>query len=281
MTIETTLDKSQGRWKFNAIEVTVEAYGLLVTKSYGFTSQGVGSGTYYAAGYYDAPATDANLDQGSLTQAYGTANGSYAAHAFIVAALAGVTDGSDLILTVTGTSITDAGVRTGSDSEAIVAVCTGASLNEYFETVKKWIGEITFTLSSTAGTAYNFDFNYGLCKYEDFGNKNFNCLGFEAIGSAGATDANFNITLFKHCAADWNYSAAAFEPTPTVITDLQTVHNTEYSTINGHPFAFKRIPIGVAVSGSGSEGVVIRIVVGQNNTVQAMDMHVGIKYTAP
>lgn len=280
MAVETTLDKSQGRWTFNAIEVLGEAYGLLVTKSYGFTSQGVGSGTYYVAGYYDAPATDANLDEGSLTQDYGTANGSYAAHAFIVAALAGVTDGSDLVLTVTGTSMTDAGVRNTGDSEVIVATCTGASLNAYYETTKKWIGEITFTLSSTAGTAYNFDFNYGFCKYEDFGNKDFNCLGFEAVGSAGATDSDFDVILYKHCADDWNYSTAAFVPTPTILTDLQTVHGTEHSTINGHPFAFKRIPIGVAVEGSASEGVVVAIITGQNNTVQAMDVHIGVKYTA-
>ena len=260
------------------VTLTGNAYGFLVTKSYGFTSQGVSSGTYYVAGYYDAPVTDANLDQGSLTQTHGTANGSYAAHAFIVAAAAGVTDGSDLILTVSGTSITDAGVRTTTDSEEVVAVCTGASLNAYYETVKKWIGEITFTLSSTAGTAYNFDFNYGFCKYEDFGNHNFNVLGFEAVGTARATDAIFNITLYKHCSSDWNYSAAAFESTPTEIVDLQTVHNTEYSTINGHPFAFKRIPIGVTVAGAGSEGVVIRIVTGQNNTVQSMDLHIGVKF---
>lgn len=279
MAQETTLDKSKGRWTFNAIEVTGEAYGLLTTKSYGFTSQGVGAGSYYVAGYYDAPVTDANLTQASLTQAYGTANGSYAAHAFIVAALAGVTDGSDLILTVTGTSITDAGVRTAVDSEVIVAACTGASLNAYYETTKKWIGIITFTLSSTAGTAYNFDFNYGFCKYEDFGNHNFTTLGFEAVGSSGATDGSFDIILYHHCSSDWNYSAGAFVPTPTVITDLQTVHNTEYSTVNGHPFAFKRFPLSTVVAGAGSEGVVVKVVTGQNNTVQSSDIHIGVKFT--
>jgi hypothetical protein len=260
------------------LTVTGESYGLLTTKSYGFTSQGVGADTYYVAGYYDAPAADANLTQASLTQTHGSANGCYAAHAFIVAALAGVTDGTDLILTVTGTSITDAGVRAAGDSEVIVADATAAALNTYYETTKKWIGQITFTLSSTAGTAYNFDFNYGFAKYEDFGNHNFTTLGFEIVGEAGATDATFNVTLYKHCSADWNYSAAAFSPTPTVIVDLQTVHNTEYSTISGDPFAFKRFPLSTTVSGSTSEGVIVKIVTGQNNTVQSSDIHIGVKF---
>jgi len=171
-------------------------------------------------------------------------------------------------------------VRTATDADTIISDITAVALNEYVEG-KKFIGQVTFELITMSGdpTTFDLDINYGFAKYEDFGNHDFNTLGIEAVGYAGATDANFNITLFKHCDADWNYSAAAFESTPTVIIDLQTVHNTEYSTINGHPFAFKRIPMGVAVEGSASEGVVIRIVTGQNNTVQSMDLHIGVKFT--
>ena len=157
---------------FPQITVTGEAYGWLVTKSYSFTSQGVGAGSYYLAGYIDAPTTDANLDQGSLTQAYGTANVSYAAHTFIVAGGAGTVDTGVVGLKCTGTRIEDDGTRTASYVDVMSADITTLSTDDYVEGVK-FIGAVTFELYVVSGTptAYSLDFNYGLVKYEDFGKR--------------------------------------------------------------------------------------------------------------
>ena len=51
-----------------------------------FNSPSGTSGIFYAAGFYDAPAADANLTQASTTVNHGAANSSEAAHIFVVAA---------------------------------------------------------------------------------------------------------------------------------------------------------------------------------------------------
>jgi len=274
-------ESSDGVLVIKATKITIDGdlLGALTTKSYSFTSQGIGSGTYWKGGFYLAPATDANLDEGSTTQAYGTANVSYAAHGFIVAGGVGTTDAGVVGLRVTGTSITDAGVRTATDADTISTDITTLSANDYLE-AKKFIGAIVFELITISGspTAFSLDFNYGYCKYEDFGNHDFEVKGFEAVGLGSAADASFNITLFHHTTTGWTYSAAAFEPDPPVICDLQTDHNTEYQVANGVPFAYKRFPLSTNVIGSGIGGVIVRIVTGQNNTVQAMDCHIGVKF---
>jgi hypothetical protein len=246
-------------------------------KDYSFNSPTGGSGTYYAAGYYSAPAADANLTQASTTVTYGSANISYAAHAFLVAAAAGATDTGTVSIVVSGTSINDLGTRTAADSETIVADITAMSTNEYFETAKKWLGTVTYTLTPAGGAAtYNADFNYGLAKYDDLGNQDFTVTDFEAVGRAGANDTGFNITLQKHCDTGWTYSAAAFVPgCGTAICDMNTDHNTEVNLSNGLPFAYKRDNLDTSITGTGLEGYVIKIVTGANNSVDRMTLHVG------
>jgi len=245
-------------------------------KSYNVTTQGLGvNPDVYAAGFYEAPAADANLTQVSTTVTYGTANKSEAAHAFLVAGGPGVTDGSDLVITVSGISITDAGVRTLADSEVIVADATAMALNQYFETPKKWLGQVTYTLSSTAGTVFNADFNYGFCKYEDFGNRDFTVTDFEVVGFAGANDADFDVVLFHHSDTGWTYNAAAFVPGGTVICQLSTDHTTDDQLVNGEPFAYKRAGLTTAIGGNDSEGVVAKFVTTANNAVEFCNIHLG------
>lgn len=267
-----------GDLKFTESSKDVSTRAIPSYKSYTFTSNGILAGTYYVAGYYSAPVTDANLDEGSLTQVYGTANISYAAHAFIVAAAAGVTDGSDLILTVTGTSITDNGVRTPNDSEVIVADCTAVTTDTYLETPKKWIGQITYTLSSTTGTVYNFDFNYGLCKYDDMGNRDFILTDLEAVGLCGGNDTAFDIKLKAHTSSGWTYSAAAFSPGNGDIAILSTDHSTESNLSNNESFAYKRTNLATFIEGAESEGFIVEITTGANNAIQAMDVHIGVEF---
>jgi len=237
-----------------------------------------GTGSFYIAGYYEAPAADANLNQGSTTQVYGSANHSYAAHAFAVVGGAGTASGGAgaVVLTVSGTSITDAGVRTPGDSETIIADITAVALNEYYESAKKWIGQITFTLDvgATGHTAYALDFNYGWCKYDDRINTNFILQSIECVGLAGANDSGFNIELLHHKATGWVYSAAAFSPGVTIF-DMNTDHGTEQNLVSGEYFAWKRGNLATSVAGAASEGFLVRLVVGANNAVAFMDMHIG------
>lgn len=247
-------------------------------KSYNVTTQGLGANPdVYAAGYYEAPAADADLTQGSTTQPLGTANKSEAAHAFLVASGAGSTDGSDLVITVTGISITDAGVRTTSDSEIIVADATAMSTDEYFETTKKWLGQVTYTLSSTAGSTFSATFNYGFCKYEDIGNRDFTLTDLEVVGLAGANDTTFDVVLFHHSSTGWTYHATAFAPGGTKICQLSTDHSSDDQLIASEHFAYKRAGLSTSISGSASEGILVLVQSSANNAVEYANIHIGFE----
>jgi len=247
----------------------------LGVKSYSFSGISAPSGTYYLGGYYDAPAASAALTQISTTVAQGVANVSYAAHAFIVASGAGTTDAGDLVLTVTGTSINDSGVRTTSDSEIIVADCITATTDQYFETKKKWIGQVIYTLSSSLGATFAFTFNYGYCKYDDIENSNFTITGFEAVGLGNANDSGFDIQLLHHKAIGWTYHATVFVPGAGEIVGMNADHNTEQQIANGIQFAYKRVEIGTSVDGTNLEGIIVKVITGNPNSVNYMDAHIG------
>ena len=105
----------------------IRGAGSLAFKSYSFSGDRGTDRLVYMGGSYHAPEADANLSDSNPTQTLGVANHAYGAHVFAVAQQAGATDGSDLILTVSGTSITDLGIRTDSDSETLVIDATAAA----------------------------------------------------------------------------------------------------------------------------------------------------------
>lgn len=239
-----------------------------MVKDYSFRSPSGSSGIFYIGGFYDAPAAHVVLTiGGTVTQVFGGANHAHGAHAFIVASGAG---GTDLVLTVTGTSITDLGARTAADSEVIVPDADVASANQYFETAKKWIGQITYTLTGSAGA---FTFNYGLAKYEDFGNRNFRLTDIEAVGRAGANDSSFNVGVIYHKSTGWTYHASAFVPGTGFLNDMNTDYSTESDIAGGEYFAWKRDQLVTDVSGEGKEGLIVKIVTGSNNSVESMTVH--------
>lgn len=246
-------------------------------KSYTGTTQGVGNGAFFLAGFYEAPATDANLTQASATQVYGSANNAYAAHAFVVAGGAGTVDTGVVGLRVTGTRIQDDGTRTASYQDVLSTDITTLSANDYLEGVK-FNGQVTFELYVVSGTptTYSLDFNYGTAKYEDFGNHNFQITDIDAVGLAGATDAGFDIELIHHKATGWIYSAAAFVPGPPALVKMSTDHGTERSAVNGVSFAYKRAALITEVTGSDSEGLLIRFTTTVNNAIEYMDAHIGV-----
>lgn len=256
--------------------IVAKGSGSIVLKSYTFAARTANSGEYFLAGFYNYDAAEAVLTNLALTQVHGNANHPYAAHVFLVAKQAGVTNGSNLVITITGTSITDAGVRNASASEVLVADATAAVADQYFETVLKFIGAYTYTLSSDGG-AFDFSFNYGACKYEDFGNRQFVLTDIEAVGLANATDAGFNIEIIHHRATGWTYSAAGFQAGPAAYKDMNTIHSTESDLVNGEMFAFKLAALNKAIAGNDSEGLIVRVTTGANNSISYMNLHLGVK----
>ncbi|KKK82813.1 hypothetical protein LCGC14_2799630, partial [marine sediment metagenome] len=181
--------------------------------------------------------------------------------------------GTDLVLTVTGVSITEAGVRNGADSEIIVADADTAVTNQYFETTKKWLGQTTYTLTGSSGT---FDFNYGYAAYEDFGNRAFTVTDFEATGEMRANETGLNIELLHHEATAFVYSAAAFVPNQTALVSLATDYSTDNDVASGIGFAYKRRGFDTMVDGADSEGLIIRITTVTNNSINDASAHIGV-----
>lgn len=249
-----------------------------VFKSYALAT-GV-AGTSYAGGFYEASAADANLTNVSATVNYGTAGVGYGAHAFLVAGGAGTTDAGTVSIVVSGTSITDAGVRTPADSETIVADVTAMTTDAYYETEKKWLGTITYTLTGAGGASvFAADFNYGFAKYEDFGNKQFRITDFEVVFEAGnVADTSVSFALLHHSATGWTYHATAFVPGNGVVVSSATDYATDDNTANSQSFAYKRAGLSKAVDGAASEGVVVKITTSAVNTIEHGTAHVGIRY---
>lgn len=244
---------------------------------------GAGAATRYAGGgYYDFATADVTLNQGSLTQTFGTANVSYAAHASIITRVNGTVDVGTVSIVVSGTSIDDERNRQESDSETILVDITTAGANGYHETTKKWIGTITFTLTETVGnpTAYTIDFNYGFSKYEDFGNQSFTVTGLQVVGEAGANDTNFNMILFHHGSTGWTYAATGFVPGGTQLTNMNTDHGAERDLSNGEPFAWKPNNLNTDIAGDNGEGVVFRVDTSAAKAVESMSGVIWV-HTAP
>lgn len=234
-------------------------------KTWAFMSRDASSGTNYIGGFYDFGG-DEDLTNASTTSTHGTANLSYAAHAIAVSSAAGVTDGSDLVLTVTGTSITDAGVRTAADSEVIIADCTAESTNDYSETIKKWIGTITYTLSSTGGGTFNHSFNSGFAKYWDNNNTAFKVVGIEATWLGAKNDATPDIELRHHKATGWTYNNGADATPPTAVASMATDHNTEIQIGAAEEGAWKRDNLSTNIDGANDEGTIIELTTTTNRT---------------
>lgn len=244
-----------------------------------FRSPTGSSGIFHAFGYYQAPTAHKAATQAEATQTLGTANNPYGAKAFIVAGGAGSASGGTTgvgKITVTGTSVTDEGVRTSSDSEILVADTSALAANQYVETSKYWVGTVTFTLGKTGDrTAYALNFNYGFAKYYEFNDTDVILNHIEATGRGGATDTGFNVEFLRHDGAGWTYSAAAFVPGGTVIAALATDYGAERSLANNIRFGWERYGLSERILGATShQGIVARITTTANNAVETMDMRI-------
>ena len=234
-------------------------------KFWSFSSPSGASGTFYWGGFYFNSGTASDFSGGPT---FGTANASYAAHFYIVLGAATV---DELTLTVTGTSINDTATRTTSDTQNIV-IPSGTAADTYYETKKKWIGQVTITVAS--GTAKICD--YGFSKYWDANNNDFTVKGVEATWLGGANDVAPDIQLIHHKATGWTYtgSGAIF---PTALASMATDHDTEIQVRNNEDGAWKRSNLDTAIDGSGEEGILWAVTTTSNKSFEAGTLQVVIE----
>lgn len=253
-----------------------------------FPGSNLVAGTYYLFGSYNAPAADANLTNASATVTYGGAQSMYGAYVFIVASGAGSTDAGTVELEVSGTSIDDVGNRTPADTEVIVVDIAALEVvaNVYLQTLKKWVGTVTFTLQGASGspTTFSFDFNYGFTTYETGGGSGFTLDLIDVKGFCGVDNStgNFDIGFLLHPNngdTTMTYSAAAFVPGGDEIYKITDTVATDNFLTQGHYFAVRRESLNFPVGTSTltGRGVVCRITTGTNDTVDYMNVTLGIK----
>jgi hypothetical protein len=147
-----------------------------ITKSYAFTSQGISSGTYQKAGFYDFNDTSFAFSNATPSVSYGTAGRARDAHAGIVPAGAGsVVGGGQVGLRVNGTLDSEDGTPQQAGTDVITEDITTLVADTYFETPAKFSGQITFELYVVSGTptSYSLGANYGFAKYDDMQDRDY------------------------------------------------------------------------------------------------------------
>jgi hypothetical protein len=248
-----------------------------ISKSYSFTSQGIGSGTYQKAGFYDFNDTSITLNQGNLTDVYGVAGRGRDAHAGIVPSGAGTVDTGQVGLRVSGIRDYENGTPQASGRLGIITEdITTLTADEYFETSEKFSGEITFELYVVSGspTAYALTFNFGFAKYDDMQDRDYTITGFECVWQGNSNDSTLDIALLKHTNTGWTYAASGFAAGNGDICRKSVDMALAGNTNNGMDGAYKRLDLDVFLSGGGGEGHIIEIITGGTNTVQTMDLHI-------
>ena len=232
--------------------------------SWSFVSPTGDFGTYYIGSFYLFGSTSYTPAGGT---SLGTANAAYGAHAFVVLGASS----TDMVVRVTGTSVDEQGLRVAGDFQDIDT--SGGVLNDYFETPKKWIGQVSLSLQSGTGVAIND----GLCKYWDNQNSDFRVTGIEVTGRAGANDNNANFEVLRHQPGGWTFNAGNPASPPPAVADMQTDYVTEYQFKNNQEFAWKRIGLSQEVAGNGSEGLVMRVTTSVNKSIETMNWTLSIR----
>lgn len=245
-------------------------------RSYGFTSQGIGAGTFYKAGFYAWEDTDANLTQASASVNLGISGKAYAAHVGIVPSGSGIVDTGQVGLQVTGTLDSETGPQVAAQTVVITEDITTLTANLLVETLEKFSGQvvIAFYVASGAPTAYSLDFNYGYSKYEDFNNRNVTVVGAECIWQGNAADSAMDVALKHHKAAGWTYAATGFTPGNGDIIRRSVAQAIDGDVVSGADGSWKRSEMTTFIEGNAREGVIFEVTTGQPSTIQNMDMHI-------
>jgi hypothetical protein len=225
------------------------------------------SGSYYVGGFYNLVAAKTTLTiGGTVTRTMGTALDAKAARAICV--VSGASAGAT-VLTVTGISIDDNGTRNDTDTEVLIADCSAISANDFFQSSKKWLGQITYTLSGgTGGDALSF--NYGFIRSKSNCNTNFTLKSLVFFALGGATDTGINLELIHHKLTGWTYNASAFTyPTANRIIMFSTDYGTNTRIASGTYINWRRSNLSTAIAGAtGGEGYVVRLTTTANNSIR-------------
>jgi hypothetical protein len=242
---------------------------------------GVAAGTYYLGGGYDAPAAEANLDQTPTVATLGTANNPYGAKVFIVAGAAGTTDAGVVGVRVAGTSLASDGTRTPADTEVLSADITSLVTDQYIESTKRWIGQVTVELYVVSGlaTTYALDVNYGFADYDTMDGRLFTLDSLKVNGLGGAVDAGFDIEVLWHEPRNWTYSAAAFAPGSTnmVLAQFTVDCAAESDLAAGDLFGWLR-DLGTQVRGAEGEGIMLRVTTTAVGSVEYMQAVLALSF---
>ena len=214
-------------------------------KSFSFQSQAAGADEVFYGGGYNL--FNGNNNFSALVN-FGTANVAYGAHFFVVLGENAV---DEITINVVGTSITDEGVRTTSDLEAII-VPASASIDDYFETSKKWLDAVSIIVST--GTPKQC--NYGFSKYWDNNNSDFTVLGFDTTWFSGASD-DIDLVIYHQKSTGWTYNVGAEPSPPELVRMTDDYTTTDDKTASGAFCAYKRSNLNTAISGSTDEGLIL------------------------
>lgn len=244
-------------------DTTIEQISIRSSKFWAFDSPSGSSGTFYFGGFYKWHTAAFTPIVGGTN--VGTANSSYAAHAVLIDGAAGLGQ----TVSVSGTSINDSGTRTTLDTESIT---TDGTANKYYETSKKWIGQVSYKFVS--GSAVTI--NAGFAKYWDFGNTDFTVKGLEATWLGGANDTSADIELIHHKDTGWTYGAGGTPTLPTAIASMATDHSTEGDVKNNENGAWKRTNLSTTVLGSSSEGILFEVTTTSNKAFELGTLQVDV-----
>lgn len=245
------------------------------SRSYSFTSQGVGAGVYNKSGFYEWESNSITLNQGSLTQTLGAANLTRAGHVGVIPSGAGTVDTGQVGLRVTGTLDSESGVQVAAQTQDITDDITTLTVDVLAETVGKFSGQVTLELYTVSGSpaTYAVTFNYGFSKYTDFSNKSATITGIECDWLGGGADSSFNIRLRAHRTSGWTYAASGFVAGNGILAERLVDQAINSSVASGENGAWKRVDLNEYLDGSASEGFILEVTTGSNNTIQTMDMN--------
>jgi hypothetical protein len=232
--------------------------------SWSFVSPAGSAGTFYVGGFYLLPATSYTPAGGTTL---GSADAAYGAHAFIVLGASS----TDMVVRVTGTSIDEQGGRVTSDTEDLDT--SGGVTDDYFETPKKWVGQLSLSLLSGTGVVVN----HGLCKYWDNQNSDFRVTGIEVTGRAGANDSAPNFGVIRHQSVGWTYGGGSGAIPPAFAADMQTDYDTEYKFVSGEHFAWKRVGLSEGFQGSGDEGLICVVITTAAKAIEMCNLTLSIR----
>jgi hypothetical protein len=211
------------------------------------------TGSEYAGGFYNF---NSGSNDFSPATNFGIANASVAAH---VSFITGAVAVGAITVRVTGTSINDFGVRVASDTEDVVIPDTTPA-NSYFETDKKWNGQVS--IETIAGTAIQC--NYGFSKYYDFNNRDFDLVGLEALWSSDSNDSTSDIELIHHRSTGWTFNGGGEPTLPAAIVSRSGDHGAENDNVIGQG-AWKRTNLTTFIQGADSEGVLWKVTSGASS----------------